>query len=136
MLIAPGRPAIESYASIATKVNGGSRSQRYSIQLSNVNGKEVRPGLIGPGPIGPCPTARKMKISAMLASIQIQFGKSVRRLRIRRKLSQEKLAELAGLHPTYLGRIERGRQNISLANIGKIARALKVKPLELFRSVH
>jgi len=77
-----------------------------------------------------------MKISAMLASIQIQFGKSVRRLRIRRKLSQEKLAELAGLHPTYLGRIERGRQNISLANIGKIARALKVKPLELFRSVH
>jgi transcriptional regulator with XRE-family HTH domain len=67
--------------------------------------------------------------------IQVQFGKSVRRLRQRRKLSQEKLAELAGLHATYIGRIERGRQNISLVSIGKIARALKVKPRELFKGV-
>jgi transcriptional regulator with XRE-family HTH domain len=67
--------------------------------------------------------------------IQVQFGKSVRRLRQRRKLSQEKLAELAGLHATYIGRIERGRQNISLVSIGRIARALKVKPVELFRGV-
>ena len=74
-------------------------------------------------------------IRRMLANIQVQFGKVVRRLRQRRKLSQEKLAELAGLHPTYLGRIERGRQNISLANIGKIARALRVKPRELFKGV-
>ncbi len=62
-------------------------------------------------------------------------GKVVRRLREQRKLSQEKLAELAGIHPTYLGRIERGRQNISLVNIGKIARALKVKPRELLKGV-
>jgi transcriptional regulator with XRE-family HTH domain len=74
-------------------------------------------------------------IRRMLANIQVQFGKVVRRQRKRRKLSQEKLAELAGLHPTYLGRIERGRQNISLVNIGKIARALKVKPRELFKGV-
>jgi len=71
-----------------------------------------------------------------MPNIQVQFGKAVRRLRQRRKLSQEKLAELAGLHATYIGRIERGRQNISLANIGKIARALRVKPRELFRGVH
>ena len=75
-------------------------------------------------------------VRRMHANIQVQFGKAVRRLRQRRKLSQEKLAELAGLHATYIGRIERGRQNISLANIGKIARALKVKPRELFKSVH
>lgn len=68
-------------------------------------------------------------------NIQALFGQSVRRQRERRKLSQEKLAELAGIHPTYLGRIERGRQNISLVNIGKIARALKVKPRELFKGV-
>jgi len=71
-----------------------------------------------------------------MPNIQVQFGKSVRRLRLQRRLSQETLAELAGLHATYVGRIERGRQNISLANIGKIARALRVKPRELFRNVH
>jgi transcriptional regulator with XRE-family HTH domain len=71
-----------------------------------------------------------------MPNIHMQFGKSVRRLRLRRKVSQEELADLAGLHATYIGRIERGRQNISLTNIGKIARALKVKPRELFKGVH
>jgi len=71
-----------------------------------------------------------------MPNIQVQFGKSVRRLRLQRRLSQETLAELAGLHATYIGRIERGRQNISLTNIGRIARALKVKPRELFKGVH
>ncbi len=71
-----------------------------------------------------------------MPNIHFQFGKSIRRLRLQRDLSQEKLAELAGVHATYIGRIERGRQNISLTNIGKIARALKVKPLELFKGVH
>jgi transcriptional regulator with XRE-family HTH domain len=78
----------------------------------------------------------KDEIVRRMPNIQVQFGKAVRRLRERRDLSQEKLAELAGLHATYIGRIERGRQNISLANIGKIARALKVKPRELFKGVH
>ena len=70
-----------------------------------------------------------------MPNIQVQFGNSVRRLRLQRKVSQETLAHMAGLHTTYVGRIERGRQNISLTNIGKIARALKVKPRELFRGV-
>jgi transcriptional regulator with XRE-family HTH domain len=70
-----------------------------------------------------------------MPNIQVQFGNSVRRLRLQLKVSQETLADLAGLHATYVGRIERGRQNISLRNIGKIARALKVKPRELFRGV-
>src|SRR5438045_9036828 len=60
----------------------------------------------------------KMK-NAPMASIQVQFGKSVRRLREKRKLSQEALADLAGLHATYIGRIERGVQSIGLVNIGK-----------------
>ena len=71
-----------------------------------------------------------------MPNIQVQFGNAVRRLRLKRELSQEALADLAGLHATYIGRIERGRQNISLTNIGKIARALKVKPRELFKGVH
>lgn len=67
--------------------------------------------------------------------IQIVFGKVVRELRIKRKLSQEKLAELSGLHTNYIGRIERGKQNISLQNIEKIARGLRVRLRELFRDL-
>jgi transcriptional regulator with XRE-family HTH domain len=70
-----------------------------------------------------------------MPNINLQFGKAVRRLRQRRGWSQEKLAELSGLHWTYIGRIERGKQNISLANIGKIARALKITVEKMFKGI-
>ena len=60
------------------------------------------------------------------------FGRRVRELRQKAKLSQEKLADRAGLHWTYLGGIERGTRNPSLVNIGKLAHALGVPPRELF----
>lgn len=71
----------------------------------------------------------------MHASIQAQFGKVVRKLRLKRRLSQEALGDLAGLHATYVGRLERGSQNVSLATIQRLARALKVKPGDLFKGV-
>ena len=71
----------------------------------------------------------------MPSHIQANFGKTVRKLRTKRKLSQEKLAELCGLHTNYIGRIERGQQNISLQNIEKIARGLRVRVKDLFRDV-
>ena len=71
----------------------------------------------------------------MPSHIQANFGKTVRKLRQKRKLSQEKLAELCGLHTNYIGRIERGQQNISLQNIEKIARGLRVRVKDLFRDV-
>ncbi len=72
----------------------------------------------------------------MLQDLNVQFGKAVRRWRKKRAISQERLAELCDLHGTYVGRVERGTQNISLKNIGKIARALKVKLSDLFKDVH
>lgn len=48
-------------------------------------------------------------------------------------LSQERLAELAGMHRTYVGGIERGERNVALLNIIKLARALKIPIAELFR---
>jgi transcriptional regulator with XRE-family HTH domain len=48
----------------------------------------------------------------------------VRRLRESKGLSQERLAELAGVHRTYLGDVERGIRNIALVNMTRIARAL------------
>ena len=61
------------------------------------------------------------------------FGQAVRQHRMARGLSQEKLAELADLHRTYIGGIERGERNVSLVNVWKIAQALRVSLPTLFR---
>lgn len=54
------------------------------------------------------------------------FGTGIRKLRVQRGLSQEGLAELAGVHRTYLGDVERGQRNVSLVNIDRLARALSL----------
>lgn len=59
------------------------------------------------------------------------LGVNVRTLRIKRKLTQEQLADLCDLHRTYVGAIERGERNVSLKNIVIIAQALNVEPTEL-----
>lgn len=62
----------------------------------------------------------------------IQFGERIQCIRKSKKLSQEQLAELAQLHRTYIGMIERGERNITLLNIHKIAQALNLDIRELF----
>ena len=62
----------------------------------------------------------------MSKNILKKFGKRVREERIKQKLSQEELAEKAGVHRTYIGMIERAEKNITLQNIEKIAKALKI----------
>jgi len=58
--------------------------------------------------------------------VLVRFGVRLRRVRTRQGISQERLAELAGLHRTYVSSVERGLRNISLLNIEKLARALEV----------
>jgi len=62
------------------------------------------------------------------------FGERVRELRRQKGLSQNSLAARAGLDRTYLSEIERGRKNLSLVKIVKIATALDVEVTDLFRS--
>ncbi|HQK84164.1 MAG TPA: helix-turn-helix transcriptional regulator [Atribacter sp.] len=67
-----------------------------------------------------------------MAIILEQFGLKIRNLRLKKKLSQEKLAELADLHRTYVGQVESGKRNIALCNIAKLAKALGVQVKDLF----
>ena len=60
-----------------------------------------------------------------------KFGAPVRARRDELDISQEELAERAGLHRTYIGGVEQGRRNLSLLNIIKITKALKVRPGEM-----
>jgi len=61
------------------------------------------------------------------------FGDAVREARKTKQLSQEALAELADLHRTYIGMIERGEKNITIVNAEKIALALGYKVSDLFK---
>ena len=63
---------------------------------------------------------------------RLQFGQRVRAAREARGLSQERLAELAGLHRTYVSSLERGERNVGLDNVYALARALDVPPSALF----
>lgn len=65
---------------------------------------------------------------------QAVFGARVRELRLTAGLSQMELAEAAGLHPTYVSSVERGRRNISLVNIHMLARGLAVDPARLLET--
>ena len=61
----------------------------------------------------------------------VKIGKSVRKLRIERFMSQAELSKAAGVSPAHLGRIERNEHDPHLSTIRKIAKVLGVDPSEL-----
>lgn len=69
----------------------------------------------------------------MKTKILEKFGERVREERLKQGLSQEGLAEKAGVHRTYIGMIERAEKNITLINIEKIAKALEIPLAKLMR---
>jgi transcriptional regulator with XRE-family HTH domain len=70
-----------------------------------------------------------------LSEATIQFGKRVRARRQELGLSQEGLAAVAGLHWTFVGQVERGRRNLTLHNLLKLASALELDPGDLVRGL-
>ena len=60
-------------------------------------------------------------------------GQKVRKRRKELGFTQERLAEASGLHRTYIAGIEAGKRNISLKNLEKLAKALKVSPDDLLK---
>ena len=63
------------------------------------------------------------------------FGGNLKRLREEKGLSQEKFAEMCGMHRTYISAVERQRRSISLENVQRIADALDVETYKLFIDV-
>ena len=63
------------------------------------------------------------------------LGQRIRNYRTAKGLSQEKLAELSGCHPTYIGQIERGEKNATIESIEKISAALNISLSKLFEKL-
>ena len=72
---------------------------------------------------------------ANIGGALLLFGAELRKLRLKRNLSQDQLAELVGLHRNYVGMVERGECNISLITVVALARVLSVKPAKLMISI-
>ena len=68
-----------------------------------------------------------------MSDVNERVGLNIRRIREDKGLSQEKLAEIADLHRTYIGQIERAEKNIGIKNLEKIAQALGIEPVLLLR---
>jgi len=60
-----------------------------------------------------------------------EFGEKVQRFRKKQNLSQERLAEMVGVHRNHMGRIERGETNVSLVTVYRITQALKATSKDL-----
>lgn len=72
-----------------------------------------------------------MPVQAKNSPLVLRFAYNVRKYRLARGVSQEGLAEAAGVHRTYIGMIERAEKNITLYNLERIAIALDVEPATL-----
>lgn len=69
------------------------------------------------------------------SEILLRFGKRIKSLRVSRGLSQEKLAELAGFDRTYISMVERGKRNIALKNIYKLANTFDLDLAKFFYDI-
>lgn len=67
-----------------------------------------------------------MQTKSLKPTARLIFAKNLKRLRAERGLSQELLAEIANLHRTYVGSVERGERNVSIDNMESFANALNV----------
>lgn len=68
-----------------------------------------------------------------MADVVSVLGRVVREQRRAQNLTQEDLGELAGIHRTYVGMIERGEKNLTLSNLVKVSQALNITASELLR---
>ena len=87
----------------------------------------------------PCGGSPKSRLSIIIYGMhtdpRVLLGRRVRELRAKRGISQEELADIAHVHRAYMGAVERGEKNIGLLNVVRIARALRVAPMQLLAKI-
>ncbi|HEY5311440.1 MAG TPA: helix-turn-helix transcriptional regulator [Pirellulales bacterium] len=66
-----------------------------------------------------------------MSTLPVRFGDNLRKVRKAKGISQEDLADKAGLHRTYISSVERGERNVTLETIDKLAKALGVPMAKL-----
>lgn len=71
----------------------------------------------------------------MALDIRTRFGRAIRRIREEQGINQEEAAHRCGLHRTYYSGIERGVRNVSIVNIGRVAKGLQTALPDLFKRV-
>jgi len=71
----------------------------------------------------------------IMEDIRVRFGNALRKKRHEIGVSQEEFTDICGLDRTYVGGIERGERNVSLINLAKIEKALKMSLAELFKGL-
>ncbi|MGH7089836.1 MAG: helix-turn-helix domain-containing protein [Stellaceae bacterium] len=75
----------------------------------------------------------RTKLRTPSKSLIVTLADNIRRLRRERGLSQEELADICGLHRTYVGSVERGERNVTLSSLELLAQALDVSVVELLK---
>ena len=70
-----------------------------------------------------------------MSKLSIEIGQRIRSYRLQSGLNQEGLAEKCGLHPTYIGQVERGEKNATIESISKIASGLNLSISKLFENI-
>ncbi len=70
-----------------------------------------------------------------MMEISVKLGKKIRKMRESKGYSQEKFAELVGVHRTYMGSIERGEKNITIVTARKISDALNIDLTDLIKGI-
>ena len=71
-----------------------------------------------------------------MQKLAAEIGQRIRTYRLSIHLSQEELAEKCGLHPTYIGQLERGEKNATMETLDKVAKGLNVPMCRLVENVH
>lgn len=71
----------------------------------------------------------------MPVDVRIRFGRAIRRIREEQGINQEEAADRCRMHRTYYSGIERGVRNVSLVNIEKIAKGLKMGFADMFKGL-
>lgn len=70
-----------------------------------------------------------------MSSMTKELGQRIRAERTTKKMTQEELAERAGLHPTYIGQVERGEKSLTISSLEKIVEGLEISFADLFENM-